>query len=114
MRPTVRIQEKILIEAELVAPASVTGTHIDLKEVIGFSVQCISTEDVAAVQGSFKLEVSNNETSWETLPDSEFTLTGNDSIVVEYKWPFFKFVRPAVTLTSGTATVVSNFYGKCL
>lgn len=112
MRPAVRLKEVTLIAGN--TSGTVIGEIVDLEEVLGLSVYCKITDISPAVgsAGTFSLEISLNGVDWIILPDSDINLIAPDDCIIEYKEPYFRYLRPKLTMSSGNVSVTCSFYAK--
>lgn len=113
LRPAVRDKEVTLLSQSLNSGV-IIGEPVDLKEVLGFSIWCQITDIPPATgsTGEFSLEASLNKEDWITIENSSFSLVATDDCFIEYKEPYFKWVRPKFELTTGEVFIECLFFAK--
>lgn len=80
----------------------------DLSQDFGFSAQVSFTG--AALNGSFKLQASNDNSNWVDVSSSSqavTALTGSSSVLWNIDAAYYNYVRIAWTNSSGTGTISS-------
>lgn len=70
-------------------------------------------ENSAAFTGTLTIQFKNDDTDWATLPISAMVLAADDEIAVDVKTNF-KYVRPVITVTGGTADFIVGIIGKTI
>ena len=86
--------------------ASRTTDYENLDQDAGFSLQVVFSG--TALNGSFKLQASNDSTNWTDLPSSSqaiSALTGASSVIWNIDAAYYNYVRAAWTFTSGAGTI---------
>jgi hypothetical protein len=103
--------------------ASVNGAGYKVERMIGASFQPTWT-DGGAVDGSFKLQGSNNafvdnptapenaNASWEDIDDSTIAITGSSSDLINVSDIQFQAIRWVYTRTAGTGSMTVVICGK--
>lgn len=85
--------------------ANITSSDIPLDFKSGFSVQAVFT---GAPDGSFKMQVSNDDTAsptnWSDVTGSSQAITAAGDIMWVYDGAHFKWARIVFTFSSGTGT----------
>lgn len=100
-------QNYAISEAGLVT-GTINGDSIDLREVYGFSVHGIWTKNSGTVAGTFKLQVSNNNSDW--IDYDTFTAVigdANGQAAFEVDGCFFAYLRVVTILTGGNIDLES-------
>lgn len=74
----------------------------DMSIIDGFCVQAIFT---GSPVGTLEIQVSLNDTDWETLADSSVAVSGAGSEVYNVSRVFYDKMKVVYTATSGTGTL---------
>lgn len=99
--------------------ASLTSPVADCTNMLGFSIQAVTTGSgvgVLAVEGSNQPEVNTSftgnipSTSWTTIVSANVSAPG--SIMINVSDTFYRWVRVVYTRTSGTGTINAILMGK--
>lgn len=67
----------------------------------------------AGFTGTLTIQAKNDDTDWDDLPIQSIALAADDTIYVQCE-TIFKYVRPVITVTAGTADFVVGLYGKTI
>lgn len=85
--------------------ASFTSDSVNLFGAVGFSVMVSQVPVSGFAQATASLQVSIDNVTWITMDDSTTTIVGTDSLLIEYKDPFFEYVRVYYVPDAGTVTL---------
>jgi hypothetical protein len=106
--------EKIIVNQSMAA--SFESQPILLDQIYGFSFQAVFT---GAPEGSFKLQVSNDDKSFGFTPVNWTDVTGSTQIITEagdivwnFNGAFYKWVKVVYTRDAGTGSCDVTYSSK--
>lgn len=88
---------------------SLQTTPFQCSQVIGFSVQAVST---GAPVGTMKLQVSNNNIDYADYPSASTAITSAGTIIYTVSDVYFQWVILVYTFTSGTGVLTVDITRK--
>ena len=92
------------------ASANITSAPADLGDLKDFSIQHVFSS--GTLQGTLKLQSSNNGTSFIDVAGSSVAITAGDETMSNVIGGQYRYVRVSWTRTAGTGTLTSSFVQK--
>lgn len=118
-----------IINIPMISSTSITPSFnsaaVDSSQMLYISAQVVSSAGASPVY-SVKLQASNDiaqagaqpgaftPTNWSDIPLATVSITANGAYLIPSTQIAYRWIRAAVTFTSGTGNTVVNLFGICV